>query len=109
MARQVSKTAEEVRARARAKRKPKPASKPKPTPVKPKSKPKVTGKAGMVKSIKKPVLDLRSNKNSKLYKMQPREFHSWFKGKYKVDYPYNVPKQSIGRKSAKTKKKKKKG
>lgn len=107
MARQVSKTAEEVKRRAREKRKPKPA--PKPTPVKSKSKPKVTGKAGMVKSIKKPVLDLRSNKNSKLYKMQPREFHSWFKGKYKVDYPYNVSKQSIGRKSAKTKKKKKKG
>ena len=97
MARQTSATAEEVRKRARARRGPKTLPKKKPS-VKPKTLPKLKGKKGVVESIKKPVLNLRSNKNSKLYKMQPSEFRSWFKAKYRVAYPYNVPKQSAARK-----------
>lgn len=104
MARQTSKTAEEVRRKARLRRAPKPAPKPKPK-SKPKTKPVVTGRKGMVPSIEKPVLNLRSNKNSKLYKMQPNEFRSWFKKEHGHSYPYNVPKQSIARKKKKKKKK----
>ncbi len=95
---------EAFKKRERGKRKPKPVPKPKPKP-KPKTKPVVTGKKGMVPSIKKPVLNLRSNKNSKLYTMQPTKFRSWFKKEHGHAYPYNVPKQSIARKKKKKKKK----